>query len=71
MAVLFVAGVATVYASEAGQSPAVSSVAAGPVTGLERADGNMEGKEVRFGIAQSALFATSDCLVGRRGQLDA
>ncbi len=58
MAVLFVPGVAIVYSSEASQSPAVSSVATDPATGLERAGGNMEGKEVRFGIAQSALFAT-------------
>ena len=71
MAVLFLAGVAAVYASEAGRSPAVSSVAAGQIAGTEQPDGNMEGKEVRFGVAQSALFATSDRFVGRRGQLDA
>ena len=37
-----------------------------------QAGGNMEGKEVRFGIANSALFATVDdrCL-RRRRQLDA
>ncbi|AWN37921.1 potassium-transporting ATPase subunit KdpA [Methylobacterium radiodurans] len=49
MGVLFLAGVAVTYASEA----AGSSV----LNGLGLAGGNMEGKEVRFGIAASALFA--------------
>jgi potassium-transporting ATPase potassium-binding subunit len=47
MAVLFLAGTATVYWAEAAGNPA-----------LHLAGGNMEGKEVRFGIANSALFAT-------------
>ena len=46
MAILFVAGVAVAYAAEAHGNPA-----------LRLAGGNMEGKEVRFGIAASALFA--------------
>jgi K+-transporting ATPase ATPase A chain len=58
MAVLFLAGVAVVYASEATQTPAFSSVATNQAAAPWPAGGNMEGKEVRFGVAQSALFAT-------------
>jgi K+-transporting ATPase ATPase A chain len=49
MGVLFLAGVLVTYASEA----AGSSV----LNGLGLTGGNMEGKEVRFGIVASALFA--------------
>ena len=51
MAVLFLAGVAVCYWAEAQGNPAARGLA------VVRA-GNMEGKEVRFGIANSALFAT-------------
>jgi len=51
MALLFAAGVFVAYWAEAGGSPMVS--APGTV-GI----GNMEGKEARFGIANSALYAT-------------
>ena len=56
MAVLFLMGVMTAYWAEARGNPQLagvdqSSTAAQP-------GGNMEGKEVRFGIANSALFAT-------------
>ena len=52
MSVLFAAGVATAYWAESHPNAAMHdlSVAAAP--------GNMEGKEARFGIANSALFAT-------------
>ena len=49
MGVLFAAGVAACYASEASGNPLVHA--------LGIAGGNMEGKEVRFGIALSSLFA--------------
>jgi K+-transporting ATPase ATPase A chain len=52
MAMLFVAGLAVVYGSEAHPNPALSQF------GLDQAAGNMEGKEVRFGVGQSSLFAT-------------
>jgi K+-transporting ATPase ATPase A chain len=52
MAMLFVAGLAVVYGSEAHPNPSLSQF------GLDQAAGNMEGKEVRFGAGQSALFAT-------------
>jgi K+-transporting ATPase ATPase A chain len=58
MGLLFLGGVASAYWAEATGNPAVARlrVDAGP-SDLQ-AGGNMEGKEVRFGIADSALFAT-------------
>src|SRR5438067_2865411 len=58
MGLLFLAGATTAYWSEAQGNPAlaqynVDSAASGTQTG-----GNMEGKEVRFGPALSALWAT-------------
>ena len=50
MGLLFVAGVAVVYWAEAGGNPLVHAL------GIE--GGNWEGKEVRFGMAGAALFAT-------------
>jgi K+-transporting ATPase ATPase A chain len=58
MAVLFLAGVAIVYANEATSNHALSSFKVDQLAGPAQAGGNMEGKEVRFGIGQSALFAT-------------
>jgi K+-transporting ATPase ATPase A chain len=52
MAVLFLAGAATLYASEAAGNPLLAHLP------LDHAAGNMEGKEVRFGLPNSALFAT-------------
>ena len=49
MGILFVAGVAVAYWAEAAGNPLVHAL------GID--GGNMEGKEVRFGIALSALFA--------------
>jgi K+-transporting ATPase ATPase A chain len=51
MAVLFFAGVTTAYWAEARDNPALRGLAV-------KQAGNMEGKEVRFGIPASALFAT-------------
>ncbi len=51
MAILFLAGLfITVWAESAG-NPRMAAL------GLDGADGNMEGKEVRFGVFNSALFA--------------
>jgi K+-transporting ATPase ATPase A chain len=52
MSVLFFAGVATAYWAEAHPNAAMHDLA------VAAAPGNMEGKEVRFGITNSALFAT-------------
>jgi K+-transporting ATPase ATPase A chain len=51
MGVLFIAGVTVAYWAEAAGNPA--HIAAG----LDAASGNMEGKETRFGIVSSILFA--------------
>ncbi|KAB2670863.1 potassium-transporting ATPase subunit KdpA [Ochrobactrum sp. LMG 5442] len=49
MGILFVAGVAVCYWAEAAGNPLIHAL------GID--GGNMEGKETRFGIAMSALFA--------------
>jgi K+-transporting ATPase ATPase A chain len=52
MTLLFLAGVFVAWHAEAGGNPIHQQL------GVAAADGNMEGKEVRFGIFNSALFAT-------------
>jgi K+-transporting ATPase ATPase A chain len=52
MGVMVLAGVLVAYGAEAAGNPAFAAF------GVDPAGGNMEGKEVRFGIANSALFAT-------------
>jgi K+-transporting ATPase ATPase A chain len=56
MAFLFLCGVTTAYWAEARGNPLLKG-ADQEVSALQPG-GNMEGKEVRFGIADSALFAT-------------
>jgi K+-transporting ATPase ATPase A chain len=56
MAFLFIAGVSTAYWAEARGNPLLAGVDQKP--SALQSGGNMEGKEVRFGIANSALFAT-------------
>ena len=56
MAFLFLCGAATAYWAEAQGNPLLKNV--NQATTAMQAGGNMEGKEVRFGIADSALFAT-------------
>jgi len=56
MAALFLCGVTTAYWAEARGNPLLHGVDQ-QATALQPG-GNMEGKEVRFGIANSALFAT-------------
>src|SRR5450631_4138330 len=58
MGLLFLAGVAVVYWSEAAGNPAFAPLGIDTAASSLQAGGNMEGKEVRFGIANSALFAT-------------
>ena len=56
MFVLFTAGFVTVYWAESQPHPLIHGVAqTGTITAPA---GNMEGKEVRFGVSQSSLFAT-------------
>ena len=52
MFLLFIVGVAVVYWSESQANPILASL------GMDPSMGNMEGKELRFGITASALFAT-------------
>jgi len=58
MGLLFLAGVTTAYSSEAPGNPAFAALHVDQAPGALQAGGNMEGKEVRYGIANSALFAT-------------
>ncbi|WP_159719019.1 potassium-transporting ATPase subunit KdpA [Geminicoccus flavidas] len=51
MGLLLLAGTAVTYAAEAQGTPLLASL------GLDPVGGNMEGKEVRFGLALSALWA--------------
>lgn len=53
MAVLVVAGTAGAYWAEASGNPIVAAA------GVETAPGNMEGKEVRFGVASSVAWAVA------------
>jgi len=56
MTILFLAGVTVTYWAEARGNPLLAGV--NQRVGALQPGGNMEGKEVRFGIANSALFAT-------------
>jgi K+-transporting ATPase ATPase A chain len=56
MAILFLAGVTVAYWAEAHGNPLLAG--ADQHATAFQSGGNMEGKEVRFGIANSALFAT-------------
>jgi K+-transporting ATPase ATPase A chain len=56
MTVLFFAGVTVAYWAEARGNPLLAGV--DQTTSAAQTGGNMEGKEVRFGVANSALFAT-------------
>jgi K+-transporting ATPase ATPase A chain len=60
MSILFFAGVFVAYYAEAQPNPLLHGVTQHVVStgSATQAGGNMEGKEVRFGIANSALFAT-------------
>ncbi|MGC2333669.1 MAG: potassium-transporting ATPase subunit KdpA [Candidatus Acidiferrales bacterium] len=57
MAILCLAGVTVAYAMEARGNPLLHGV--DQHTTAMQPGGNMEGKEVRFGIASTALFATT------------
>lgn len=56
MAVLFFAGVTVAYWAEARGNPLLAGV--DQTASALQSGGNMEGKEVRYGIANSVLFAT-------------
>ena len=58
MGLLFLAGTTTVYFAEAPGNPAFTALHVDQAPSALQAGGNMEGKEVRFGIANSSLFTT-------------
>ena len=58
MAVLFLGGVTATYWAEARGNPVHVERGIDPVATAVNPGGNMEGKEVRFGVANSALYAT-------------
>jgi K+-transporting ATPase ATPase A chain len=66
MGFLFLGGVSAIYMSESGSNPAFASMNIDAGAGPLQAGGNMEGKEVRFGIADTAIFAnaTTDASCG-------
>lgn len=53
MGILFIIGLSVCFWAESQGNPALANV------GLTQSIGSMEGKEVRFGIAQSAMFTTT------------
>ena len=53
MGIIFLIGLSVCYWSESQGNPALAKL------GLDQSMGSMEGKEVRFGIAQSAMFTTT------------
>lgn len=53
MSILFVIGLGVCFWAESQGNPNLENV------GLNQSMGNMEGKEVRFGVAQSSLFTTT------------
>src|SRR4029077_6618652 len=55
---LFLAGVTVTYWAEARGNPLLTAAGADQGARAGAPGGNMEGKEVRFGIANTALFAT-------------
>jgi K+-transporting ATPase ATPase A chain len=58
MAFLFLCGVTVAYWGEARGNPILAAAGADQSVTASSPGGNMEGKEVRFGIANTALFAT-------------
>ncbi len=58
MGLLFMAGVGTAYWSEAAGNRLLAHLPIDQAAGALQPGGNMEGKEVRFGIVNSALFTT-------------
>ena len=59
MTIVFVPLLSFVAWSEQGATPALQQAGVDLTAGSEQAGGNMEGKEVRFGIANSALWAAA------------
>jgi K+-transporting ATPase ATPase A chain len=59
MAILFLVGVFVSYGAESAGNPAFTPLGIDQHASALQAGGNMEGKEVRFGITDSSLFETT------------
>ncbi len=59
MTIVFVSILAVVVMAEQGGNPAISALGVNQTSDETQPGGNMEGKEVRLGIANSALWATA------------
>jgi K+-transporting ATPase ATPase A chain len=59
MLILFVSLLGVAVYNEQGGNPRVATLGADQTASLTQSGGNMEGKETRFGIGASALFATA------------
>jgi K+-transporting ATPase ATPase A chain len=59
MTIVFVALLPITYIAEQNGNPVLTKLGADQVASATNPGGNMEGKEVRFGIANSALWATA------------
>jgi potassium-transporting ATPase potassium-binding subunit len=66
MTILFLAGVFVTYPSEQAGNPNIAKLGVETAATATQPGGNMEGKEVRYGIANSALFTvvTTDASCG-------
>jgi K+-transporting ATPase ATPase A chain len=58
MGALYIVGVVVCYSAESAGNPQFAALGIDQAASATQAGGNMEGKEVRFGIANSALFTT-------------
>lgn len=58
MLVLLIGFSAVTYYAEASGNPRLASLGVDQLAGNQQTGGNMEGKEVRFGVSSSSLFAT-------------
>jgi len=58
MGVLFLMGLAVIYGFEQAGNPVLTKLGVNQASTALQSGGNMEGKEVRFGVANSSLFAT-------------
>jgi K+-transporting ATPase ATPase A chain len=59
MTLIFVFGLSVVYGSERAGNPNLTRAGANQAQTAGSSGGNMEGKEVRFGIAQSSIFVNA------------
>jgi len=59
MAIVWLLGLAVAYWAESAGNPAFARLGVDIAAGDQQAGGNMEGKEVRFGIVNSVMWATA------------